>query len=237
LLELSPETSLERAALAELLSWDGTMDRIKAAPLIFSAWYRELARLIYSDELAETFEDYYGFHPLFVSDVLANKTRTKWCDDTRTPAEESCEFVENRAFKEAIVYLSSTYGSDMSKWQWGAAHYAHSDHAILTDTPLGRFFDIKLPNGGDAFTVNSARFRIGNEEPFNQTNGPGYRALYDFSNLDASLFIHTTGQSGNPLSGHYKDFAEIWRDGRYIPMTMKREEIEKGKLGTLTLNP
>jgi penicillin G amidase len=237
LLELSPETSLERSALAELLSWDGTMDRNKAAPLIFSAWYRELAKLIYSDELGDTFEDYYGFHPLFVSGVLADETKTLWCDDTRTPAEESCEFVEARAFKEAIVYLSTTYGSDISKWQWGAAHYAHSDHAIFTDTPLGRFFDIKLPNGGDAFTVNSARFGIGNEEPFKQTNGPGYRSLYDLSNLDSSLFIHTTGQSGNPLSSHYRDFSETWRNGRYIPMTMKREEIEKGKLGTLTLQP
>jgi penicillin G amidase len=237
LLELSPETSLERSALAELFSWDGMMDRNKAAPLIFAAWYRELARLIYSDELGETFEDYYGFRPLFISDVLANETKTKWCDDTRTPAEESCAFVESRAFKEAIVYLSTVYGSDLSKWQWGQAHYAHSDHAILTGTPLGRFFDIKIPNGGDAFTVNAARFGIGNEEPFTQTNGPGYRALYDLSNLDNSLFIHTTGQSGNPLSGHYKDFAETWRDGKYIPMTMKREEVEKGKIGTLILNP
>jgi penicillin G amidase len=55
--------------------------------------------------------------------------------------------------------------------------------------------------------------------------------------MDNSLFIHTTGQSGNPLSSHYKDFAETWRDGRYIPMTMKREDIEKGKMGTLVLNP
>jgi penicillin G amidase len=237
LLELTSDTALERSALAELLSWDGTMDRNRAAPLIFSAWYRELAKLLYSDELGKTFEDYYGFRPLFVSDVLANETKTKWCDDTRTPAEESCEFVESKAFKEAIVYLSTTYGSDISKWQWGEAHYAHSDHAILTDTPLGSFFDIKIPNGGDAFTVNAARFGIGNEEPFTQTNGPGYRALYDLSNLDNSLFIHTTGQSGNPLSSHYKDFAETWRDGRYIPMTTKREDIEKGEIGTLTLHP
>jgi penicillin G amidase len=235
--EVEAQTGLEKAAQAELLSWDGTMDKDKAAPLIFSAWYRELAKLIYSDELGETFEDYYGFHPLFVSDVMAEKTKTRWCDDTRTPAEESCDFVGARAFKEAIVYLSNTYGNDVSKWQWGTAHYAHSDHAVLTNTLLGRFFDIKIPNGGDAFTVNAARFGIGNEEPFKQTNGPGYRALYDFSNLDASLFIHTTGQSGNPLSSHYKDFAETWRDGRYIPMTMKREDIQKGKLGTLILNP
>jgi penicillin G amidase len=235
--EVEAETALEKAAQAELLSWDGTMDRNKAAPLIFSAWYRELARLIYNDELGDTFEDYYGFRPMFVSDVLAKQTKTLWCDDTRTPAEESCAFMEVRAFKEAIHYLSTTYGSDVSKWQWGTAHYAHSDHAILTDTPLARFFDIKIPNGGDAFTVNAARFGIGNKEPFKQTNGPGYRSLYDLSNLDASLFIHTTGQSGNPLSSHYKDFAETWRDGRYIPMTMKREDIEKGKLGTLMLNP
>ncbi len=235
--EVAAETTLEKAAQAELVSWDGVMDRNEAAPLIFSAWYRELARLIYSDELAETFEDYYGFHPLFVSDVLADKTKTPWCDDTRTPAQESCDFVETKAFKEAIIYLSNSYGNEVSKWQWGTAHYAHSDHAVLTNTPLARFFDIKIPNGGDAFTVNVARFSIASDEPFRQVHGPGYRSLYDLSNLEASLFIHSTGQSGNPLSGQYKDFGETWRDGHYIPMTMRREDIEKGKLGTLLLNP
>ncbi|MGL4610237.1 MAG: penicillin acylase family protein [Trueperaceae bacterium] len=237
LLEVKAETTLEGAAQAELQNWDGLMDRNKAAPLIFSAWYRELARLLYSDELGATFEDYYGFHPLFVENALADKTNTKWCDDTRTPANEACEFLETKAFKEAIVYLSNTYGDDVTKWQWGNAHYAHSDHAILTNTPLARFFDIKIPNGGDAFTINAARSNIGDEEPFKQNNAPGYRALYDLSNLEASLFIHTSGQSGNPFSRYYKDFAETWRDGRYIPMMTKRENVEQEKIGTLVLNP
>ena len=235
---IKTENSLEQTAQAELLSWDGTMDRNKAAPLIFSAWYRELSKLIYKDDLGDFFEDYYGFNALFMRDVLSGKTQTDWCDDLNTSSQESCDFIATRAFKQAIVYLSKTYGNNLKTWQWGQAHYAHSDHAILSSTPLGRIFDIKIPNGGDAFTINAARFNIANEEaPFRQTNGPGYRALYDLSNLNASRFIHTTGQSGNPLSSYYQNYAEIWRDGRYVSMTTERSEIEKGKLGKLILNP
>jgi penicillin G amidase len=232
------ETTLEKTAQAEILSWDGKMERSKAAPLIFAAWYRELSNLVYNDEMGPFFEDYYGFHPMFMHDVISGKTAASWCDDISSSGQESCDFIANQAFKQAILYLSEHYGADIGKWEWGKAHYAHSDHAILTDTPLGRIFDIKIPNGGDAFSVNAARFDMADEaEPFRQTNGPGYRALYDLSNLSASRFIHTTGQSGNPLSSHYRDFAEIWRDGRYISMTTTRAEIEKGRIGTLNLLP
>jgi penicillin amidase len=235
---VSTETSLEQSAQAEILNWDGTMDYTKAAPLIFSAWYREMSKLVYQDELGEFFEDYYEFNPLFMRDVLSGKTQNNWCDNQTTSPQESCDFIATQAFKQAVAYLSKTYGNAVTRWQWGEAHYAHSDHAILTNTPLGRFFDIKIPNGGDAFTVNAARFDIANEAfPFRQTNGPGYRALYDLSNLNASRFVHTTGQSGHPLSRHYKDFAELWRNGQYITITTNRAEIEKGKLGKLTLSP
>ena len=232
------ESTLEQTAQAEILSWDGTMERSNTAPLIFAAWYRELAKLIYKDDLGTFFKDYYGFHPMFMRDVISGKTATPWCDDISTSTQESCDFIAAQAFKQAILYLSENYGTDINKWEWGKAHYAHSDHAILSATPLGLIFDIKIPNGGDPFTINAARFAIDEEkEPFRQTNGPGYRALYDLSNLSASRFIHTTGQSGNPLSSHYRDFAEIWRDGGYISMTTDRAEIEKGKTEVLNLLP
>jgi penicillin amidase len=63
------------------------------------------------------------------------------------------------------------------------------------------------------------------------------RAIYDLSQPDRSLYIHTSGQSGNLLSPHYADFAAPWRDGEFIAMTMQRREIEAGALGTLVLAP
>jgi penicillin amidase len=38
----------------------------------------------------------------------------------------------------------------------------------------------------------------------------------DLSDLDRSLFMQATGQSGNPLSAHYDDLSQRWANGRYL---------------------
>ena len=45
-------TPAAAAAKARLETWDRVMRADAAEPLIFAAWYRELSRLIYADELA-----------------------------------------------------------------------------------------------------------------------------------------------------------------------------------------
>ncbi|MDE0391472.1 MAG: penicillin acylase family protein [Rhodospirillales bacterium] len=68
-------------------------------------------------------------------------------------------------------------------------------------------------------------------------HGAGYRALYDLANPERSVFVISTGQSGNPLSSHYEDYAEPWRDGEYLPMLTDRSRVEEDALGTLVLSP
>jgi penicillin amidase len=53
---------------------------------------------------------------------------------------------------------------------------------------------------------------------FEDVHGPGFRAVYDLADLDNSRFMIATGQSGNPLSPHYGDLAERWRDGHYVKL-------------------
>lgn len=52
------------------------------------------------------------------------------------------------------------------------------------------------------------------ERPFTQNRS----AVYDLGAPERSVFIQNTGQSGNPLSSNYEDFAEPWRDGHSLPM-------------------
>lgn len=75
------------------------------------------------------------------------------------------------------------------------------------------------------------------EKPFTQNHGPTYRAIYDLDPMGQSYFIQNAGQSGNPLSSNYRDFAEMWRDGRYMPMPMNRSQIEASSAYTLRLLP
>ena len=103
-----------------------------------------------------------------------------------------------------------------------------SEHAAIT----------LQPSGGEKETVKAGVFDLADEEhPLAQNHGAGYRAVYDLGYPERSVFVISTGQSGNPLSSHYEDYAEPWRNGRHLPMLMDRARIEEDPLGTLVLTP
>ena len=237
LLGVEPTTETGRAALAKLRDWDGAMRADLSEPLLFWAWYRALVRLVLSDDLGEQFSDYYGVRSQFMLSAIAGSPKTDWCDDTRTPDRESCEDLAAQALSDGLEYLTETYGTNPEEWRWGAAHVAHMDHAVMTNTPLAPLFDLSIEVGGSANSVNVGSFSLGSSAPFRDNHGPGYRAVYDLSDLGKSLYVHSTGQSGNPLSRHYRDFLAKWRDVEYLPMTTNRTEIESGAVGALKLLP
>jgi penicillin amidase len=139
----------------------------------------------------------------------------------------------------ALVDLEKRYGSDMSAWRWGQAHFARSEHRPMSKVEaLAKFFEIRIPTPGDTYTVNVGRYNLRDDkEPFASRHAPSLRAIYDLSNLENSRFIHSTGESGNPLSPFYRNFSERWAEVRYLPMKTRRTDVEQGKLGTLILQP
>ena len=74
-------------------------------------------------------------------------------------------------------------------------------------------------------------------EPYLNVHAAGFRAVYDFSDPDSSVFIIATGQSGHPLSRHYDDLAALWRRGEYIPMSLDADLARAGAIGTTRLLP
>ncbi len=233
---VSPGSDLARRAQAQLVGWDGNMARNEAAPLIFAAWYRAFSKRVYADEMGDLFDAYYGFHPRFLEHVLTSDP--SWCDDVRTPGVETCPQQARAALQDAVDELAKSYGKDPTRWRWGVAHEALSAHQVFTNTPLKGLFDLLVPNGGGAYTVDVGRYDMGDaKHPYRQIVGPGYRAVYDLSQAGTSRFIQTTGQSGNALSRHYRDFLRRWRDVKYLPMSLSRKDAEKGQIGTLHLTP
>lgn len=238
MLKSEPASEVGRRVLAELSLWDGAMRADRVEPTIFHAWYRELVRQVMIDEAGDAFDGLFSFRAEFISNVLHDRNGAgRWCDDVATTETEDCRAILSRALDLALADLENRFGSDRSAWRWGVVHAAHSGHKPFTNVePLSRFFDIEVPVSGGAFTVNRALHRIGDDEhPFRTVHGASLRAIYDLDNPDASLYMHSTGQSGHVLSSHYDDFAERWSRVDYIPMSMRRDEIEAGALGTLTL--
>lgn len=53
-------------------------------------------------------------------------------------------------------------------------------------------------------------------EPFRDRHGPTLRMIVDLARPDAARFMITPGQSGNPLSPHWGDLVQRWRDVGYL---------------------
>jgi penicillin amidase len=102
--------------------------------------------------------------------------------------------------------------------------------------PLGWIFNSRpVPARGDNFTVDAGSFRYSN--PFIMVHGSSERHIVDLSDLNNSLTILPTGQSGQAFHPHYKDLIPLWQNVEYHPMFFERERIEANAEGTLTLTP
>ena len=127
---------------------------------------------------------------------------------------------KQKALDAALGELTGRFGDDPAGWRWGDAHYAHFRHGVFSRIPLvNRFADIRIPVDGGAFTVNRGQHRSSRDSaPYASVHGAGYRAVYDLSDLDRSLFIQATGQSGHLTSPHYSDLTPLWRDGVFLAL-------------------
>ena len=240
LLKAKTTAAEAQQVLRQLGQWDANMAVGAAEPLIVSAWLRELGRLIYADELGEIFNGAWEHRATFMYDVLADTGgQGRWCDDVNTPAKESCADLLPRALDLALADLKRRYGDDRKQWRWGEAHFALSEHRPFgRQAQLAKFFDIRVPSPGDTYTVDVGRNTLANESaPFASRHAASLRAIYDLADLDRSVYIHSTGQSGNLLSPLYRNFAERWARVEYIPMSMRRSDALDASLGTLKLQP
>jgi penicillin amidase len=241
LLKTVAKSEEARVALAKLGAWDGVMASERIEPLLLIAWWRELARAIYADELGEAFRGSWSPRALFMVNVLADRNgQSAWCDNVRTRVVETCDALLASSLESALTDLRQRYGSDVKNWAWGDAHVARNRHRPFTrQSWLARIFDVRVPSPGDAYTINVGQSDFNDEaDPYANRHAASLRAIYDLADPQASVFIHSTGQSGNPLSLDYRSFATGWARGDYLPMLTDRARVEQdGRAQRLLLAP
>jgi penicillin amidase len=196
-----------------------------------------MARLtvaLFGDELGPLYDGFARFRPQLLQAVVSGKGA--WCDDVGTPERlETCPQMLAASLGAAQRDLAGRYGADIAAWRWGDAHRAVFRNPALDWMPvIGPLTRISIPTGGDDCTVSrGTSFLRGDGNRFDHVHGATLRAIYDMADLDAALFAAPGGQSGNPLSPHYRDLTRPWRDGVYL--TLAREP--RGPLATLRLIP
>jgi penicillin amidase len=231
--------STQEDVLQRLAAWDARMDADAAEPLIFMAWVRESVRAVYKDDLLGAFEQFFDMRaPALIRLLEGRATSRDWCDDRATPAHETCGDVLSAALTRALRELRTRYGQDQNARRWGPAHLAIGQHAALGSVPLiGALFNVEVPSPGGDYTLDRGIVDFRSDQPFANRSAASYRAIYEFADLDRSLYMQSTGQSGNPLSPHYRAFAERWAKVAYIEIPTNRARIAAIAAGRWRLGP
>jgi penicillin G amidase len=240
------EHALAGAAQAALRGFNGDMKADAAAPLVFWAWSRQLVRAVFSDELGgpAVYERVLGARSFRDAlEGVLDRNDGWWCDDkTTSDKSETCEQMSGIAFTRALGELQQRFGGDVSKWRWGDAHTARSEHRPFSRVPLlAALFELRVPTGGDTYTLNVGRVGVKPDgmtgELYLNEHAPSLRAIYDLGDFSQSRVMQSSGQSGLPWLRQYRSFVGPWARVEYVPLWGGAPSTANSRTHVLALQP
>ncbi|UAM96904.1 penicillin acylase family protein [Polaribacter litorisediminis] len=222
---------LEKKAINVLENWDGQYLKTSIGATIYNRFLYEFLRATYQDELGTSF-------PLFINSQLQdqalpiqiNRETSVWWDNIHTTSKvENREEIILSSFKNTIKFLESQLGSSIDLWFWKRVISVEHEHVIgKAGGILRSFFNVgPFETIGGNEVINNQIFKLDSTGIYKITSGPSTRRIIDFSDVENSLAILPTGQSGNVFSEHYKDQAQKYLEGKYVKMILNIDELKK----------
>ena len=223
----------EKKAISILKKWNGYYGKNEIAPTIYNRLLYEFQKNTFKDEMGKAYNQF--VNTPFVEKVVpvqAKRENSVWWDDISTKNKiETKQEIVTKSFKNAFSFLKNQLGENVDDWQWHRVVSVEYEHAIGKAGGLLRtFFNVGpfKTNGGDQ-VINNQIYNIDSTGVYNIKAGPSTRRVIDFSDVDNSLAILPTGQSGNVFSKHYKDQAEKYVDGEFVKMSLNEADIQKSE--------
>ncbi len=227
---LKPLTSADpdtARALALLAAWDSNERTDSAAAALYEVWANK--------HLGPAAVAALG--PASVQALIGASSPDPILTILETTAPAARDPILLASLTAALGELKTRLGPDMATWTWGALHTAHfvPPIAVLADPGLAAQMTLgPLQIPGGASTPRAATWR---PDTFEQIAGASVRMVMDVGAWDNSMAINTPGQSGDPLSPHYRDLFPLWAAGSYIPLRFSRDAVERDAELVMTLRP
>lgn len=240
LLDIKFDDSNLTEAQATLKNWDYQASAASAPAAIYQAFWKNLLAETFNDDLPER---YYPNGSSLYFEIMRQTVKvpnSPWWDDKTTAAvTETRDDIFIRSFEKAIAELEDTLGKDRSQWSWGDLHTATFKNGTLGTSGIFLIEDLfnrgLFPTSGGSGIVNATSWRA--SQGYAVTNVPSMRMIVDLSNLNNSLTVHTTGQSGHAYNPHYYDMSELWANVEYYPMWWDQAAVMADAEGHLVLLP
>jgi penicillin amidase len=234
LLEATPATVTNRAALELLQAWDADLRADSAAAAVFEVWTSRIARRVVEPRLgAELFARYYAWRESFndrlLPTILSEPESGWWGDDGRAE-------VLRRSLDDALQELEDRLGPDRGRWRWGSLHQVRFAGPLARVPAVSELFTAAVVElGGDEQTVAQAGCDARDGYPAAVVQS--WRQVIDLADPDRSLGVLPTGQSGNPASPHWSDQAPLWAAGEHHALPLSRRAVESAAATALHLTP
>lgn len=231
-------TANQAAALDLLKNWDFEARADSAAAAVFEAFWRYLLQNTCDDDLPELYWPGGGSR---YGEFMRNlSVDSGWWDDKTTPdVVETREDILRKSFENGVAELEKVLGNEPSKWNWGGLHTATFRNGTLGESgipPIEALFNRgPFPTSGGSSIVNATAWDA--VEGYQVTDVPSMRMIVDLSNLNNSLTVHTTGQSGHAYHPHYYDMSKLWADVKYYSMMWDQNEIMAQAEAHLVMKP
>ncbi|CAM1339290.1 penicillin acylase family protein [Tenacibaculum aestuarii] len=227
---LSPSA---KKAYSVLEKWDGEYLKTNVAPTIYNRFLYEFLTATFKDDLGKSFQ-------LFIDSQLqdqvlaqlAKREQSVWWDDVSTTDKvETRNEIITTAFQKAIAFLQNQLGENVDDWTWNRVISVEYEHAIgKAGGLLRKFFNVgPFETIGGNEVINNQIFKLDSTGVYKIHAGPSTRRVIDFSDVENSIAIMPTGQSGNVFSPYYKDQAQKYVDGEFVRMNLNEEDIKKNK--------
>ncbi len=227
------------SALRQLKSWNGESDVNSIGATIFSNLVYYLMYNTMADELSDS--DFNSFVSSFLVRSrmvsLLTNNNSPWFDNITTKdVDEPRTDIFTLSLIDAITSLKNQLGDELGSWRWGNVHTLTHVHPIGREEPLDLIFNVgPFEKSGSNDVIDKEGFRYNKSGNYPVKDGPAMRMLIDFADPSHSLSIIPTGQSGNVMSPHYDDQANMFNRGDYRTFVTNKKELDKNNV--LLLEP
>lgn len=212
-----------------LETWSGEHGADQTTPSIYNNLLSQIMRKAIADEISDK-----AFESLSATSILKNSyeqfiknENSPWWDNRNTEAKETRAIIVENATQKTIELLTQICGKNPDDWKWGKIHTLTHKHALNAVKPLRGFFNVgNFEVSGGSEVINNLHYKLDTTGYFYVDGGPALRKITDFSNIEQGETVSPTGQSGNVMSAHYSDQAELFATGKSRKMMMNRDEIK-----------
>lgn len=212
----------EKKYVKMLSNWNFYSDINEKGPTIFAHWLDSLRQYVFQDDLMKN--DLPISLPVRYTLVenLLKDSAFSFIDNSNTTKVETISDAVTISLKKCTKQLVQL--EKENKLTWG--NYKNTTLYHLLRTATMPFAKEHLPVGGGENIINATT----------HDHGPSWKMIVQLTTPTEAYGVFPGGQSGNPGSKYYDNFASTWAAGKYYKLWMMQPSEVKDKRIQSTLH-